>query len=388
VNEGLFGIAYGAVLKAFRQRVKSGQGASQQYSECVVLGTTDTTSPMSRSTGAGAPAADVCDLVLQVPYAIGRYGQAVTASGALSLQIPDGKITGGNRRGNGAVDLQTSRTAATQVASGPFAVVLGVDNTASGGSLVTRVAAVSIGSGNNNAGSNSSLAIGVGNTLSNNSPAAFGGSNTVSCFEGLAIGFSNAVSGGGGAVGIGRSNTSSGSASVAVGISCTANASVAFSCGANSTARGIVSSYQWAGGQRTAVGDRQFRRLPHCATTSNATATVLTTDGAAESTSNTWVIPANYSGILHGFVVARNTANNDTIGWEVKAMVTRDSTAASVAILGSASVAAVGTADAAMSSCSLAVGANTTNGSITLTATGIAATTIAWSGYIHCIENG
>ena len=122
--------------------------------------------------------------------------------------------------------------------------------------------------------------------------------------------------------------------------------------------------------------------------TSNATATVLTSTGAAESTSNTWVIPANYSGILHGFVVARNTANNDTIGWEVKAMVTRDSTAASVAILGSASVAAVGTADAAMSSCSLAVGANTTNGSITLTATGIAATTIAWSGYIHCIENG
>jgi hypothetical protein len=46
---------------------------------------------------------------------------------------PDGTITGGNARGAGAVDLQLNRTAATQVANGANAVVLGgIRNTASG----------------------------------------------------------------------------------------------------------------------------------------------------------------------------------------------------------------------------------------------------------------
>ena len=205
----------------------------------------------------------------------------------------------------------------------------------------------------------------------------------------FASGLQNNVSSGGGyGFAFGIQNTVYGAASMTIGSNNTADADNSIAAGLYATSRGIASTMQHAGSRRAAVGDRQFRRIPQSTVTSNATATVLTSTGAAESTGNTWVVPANYSGILHGFVVARNTANNDTIGWEVKAMVTRDSTAASVAILGSASVAAVGTADAAMSSCSLAVGANTTNGSITLTATGIAATTIAWSGYIHCIENG
>lgn len=39
-------------------------------------------------------------------------------SGAFSLHVPDGAATGGNARGANAVDLQTVRTAATQVAAG------------------------------------------------------------------------------------------------------------------------------------------------------------------------------------------------------------------------------------------------------------------------------
>jgi hypothetical protein len=276
-------------------------------------------------------------------------------TGAITAHIADGTVTGGNKRGAGAVDLQMSRYAASQVASGSYSFIAGKYNTVSGGSS-----------------------------------AAFGEAHNVSgplCFAGG--GYGNTVSsGGGGGCAFGWYNSVSGTASMTIGLNNTADADYSIAAGWYATSRGIASTMQHAGSRRAAVGDRQFRRIPQSTVTSNATATVLTSTGAAESTGNTWVVPANYSGILHGFVVARNTANNDTIGWEVKAMVTRDSTAASVAILGSASVAAVGTADAAMSSCSLAVGANTTNGSITLTATGIAATTIAWSGYIHCIENG
>lgn len=42
-------------------------------------------------------------------------------TGSFSLRVPDGTAAGGNARGANAVDLQTSRSAATQVASGDFA---------------------------------------------------------------------------------------------------------------------------------------------------------------------------------------------------------------------------------------------------------------------------
>lgn len=353
MNEGLFGIAYGAVLKAFRQRVKSGQGASQQYSECVVLGTTDTTSPMSRSTGAGAPAADVCDLVLQVPYAIGRYGQAVTASGALSLQIPDGQITGGNRRGNGAVDLQTSRAAANYVASGAGAFIAGgANNTASG---------------------TYSVALGASSTASNTASVALGSSPSAT---GL------------GAIALGQSANASGTRTFAAGWSVSAAGSGSTALGQHSTDRGINNTFVFSGAQRAAVGDRQFLKRPQVAVTTNATTTTLTTDGGAEATTNTWVLPNNYTGIYNGWIVARNTANNDSNGWRFEGMVSRDASAATVALLGAATITAVGTADASMASVTLAVAVNTTNGSLIVQATGLAATTIAWAGFIDCIENG
>jgi hypothetical protein len=46
-------------------------------------------------------------------------------TGAFLAQLPDGTTAGGNKRGTNAVDLQTSRTAATQVASGSNSSILG-----------------------------------------------------------------------------------------------------------------------------------------------------------------------------------------------------------------------------------------------------------------------
>jgi hypothetical protein len=60
---------------------------------------------------------------------------APNGTGALIADIPDGATAGGNARGNNAVDLQTVRSANTQVASGNNSVLLGGNNnTASGAS--------------------------------------------------------------------------------------------------------------------------------------------------------------------------------------------------------------------------------------------------------------
>jgi len=50
--------------------------------------------------------------------------------GSFALQVADGTTTGGNERGQYAVDLQMERTSPTQVASGEYSSVQGFGNTA------------------------------------------------------------------------------------------------------------------------------------------------------------------------------------------------------------------------------------------------------------------
>ena len=68
---------------------------------------------------------------VNIPFVITPRGTGAFIVGPM----PDGTATGGNARGARAVDLQTARSAATQVASGVGAVIFGGSgNTASGGS--------------------------------------------------------------------------------------------------------------------------------------------------------------------------------------------------------------------------------------------------------------
>jgi hypothetical protein len=97
----------------------------------------------------------------------------------------DGTAAGGNMRGAFAIDLQTSRGAATQVASGfASAVISGMNNSALG----TGSVAVG-GSGNTSSGSYAFLGAGQGNTISGlDAVLAGGASNTESGSYGAILG--------------------------------------------------------------------------------------------------------------------------------------------------------------------------------------------------------
>jgi hypothetical protein len=116
---------------------------------------------------------------------------APNGTGAIIADIPDGTAAGGNARGDNAIDLQSTRTANTQVASGAGAILLGRNSTASGNNSVmigigtsTGLASVAIGGNavggqNANATSNAAIAIGTSSTASGaNSTAINGGSAT------------------------------------------------------------------------------------------------------------------------------------------------------------------------------------------------------------------
>lgn len=148
--------------------------------------------------------------------------RAVVASGLLvrktGTAIIGGDLTG-DARGVNAVDIQSERSAAGQVASASNGVAIGQRNTASG--------------------YYSSVAIGYGNTAGVNG-IAIGRDNTASGYKNVAIGYSCEASNS--SVAAGYQNTSSGQYSLALGYSNTASNYGSSAVGYINTASGYSSS--------------------------------------------------------------------------------------------------------------------------------------------------
>ena len=135
---------------------------------------------------------------------------------------PDGLAKGGNARGLYSIDLQTTRTAATQVASGDYNIVIGANNTASGTANST-IGTYNIIIGTNstiaaNANANEqSIVIGNGSSITQNlGSIVIGNGASSSGYRAVAIG-SGALCGGGVAIGQNANATIGGGAAIGSG---------------------------------------------------------------------------------------------------------------------------------------------------------------------------
>ena len=151
--------------------------------------------------------------------------------GAIQAQVADGTLTGGDKRGPGAVDWQTTRTLASKIAGGIGNVIGGGANNYTGGSYATVAGGLSnrndsgygfVGGGtaNNAQGSYAYITIAGGNTNTSSGDTgtiAGGGSNTAGSFGFTGGGLSNYSQGSYSAVAGGRSNTTTGQYSAAAG---------------------------------------------------------------------------------------------------------------------------------------------------------------------------
>jgi hypothetical protein len=166
-------------------------------------------------------------------------------TGAFCLVVPDGTATGGNARGSRAVDLQMSRSAATQVASGANAFAVGDGCTASGTSSFAA------GAGCRAVGS-ASIAMGSGCVTDTQGNVAIGFNASAAGFGSIALGSAVCNAGYGIAIG-GRDNISNGNYSVAIGnfVTSSGEYSVGFQ---QCTASG---SYSWAYGNQAAATHHQ-----------------------------------------------------------------------------------------------------------------------------------
>jgi hypothetical protein len=108
-------------------------------------------------------------------------------------------------------------------------------------------------------------------------------------------------------------------------------------------------------------------------TTADATATEILLGGTA---AQRCVLLNNSAFMFSMQVVCGVTGGGNTSGWEIKGVIKRGAGAASTALVGTPTVTSVGTNDV---NHAIAVSADTTNGSLNVTVTGVAATTIKWN---------
>lgn len=173
-------------------------------------------------------------------------------TGALIAAIPDNTATGGNKRGQYAVDWQLLRGNLAQVASGDYSVILGgYNNTASGarsmilgGDNNTAAGAVSVaigGSNNSTAAGVYTTTIGYSNTSSANFSTAIGYQSTASGSAAVALGQQNSVSGTN-ASALGHSNIANNQYSAAVGFNNTSSGIGSIALGSRNTASGTGSA--------------------------------------------------------------------------------------------------------------------------------------------------
>ena len=296
-------------------------------------------------------------------------------TGALTLAIPDSTATGGNKRGANAVDLQTTRNAASRVASGANSVVLGgTSNTASNSNTIA-------GGNLSTASGNQSVAL-INGTASNTSAIAIGSNVTASGVSSVSIGSDNNVASSDYAVALGYNHTASGQGSFCVGMGNIANGSRSTALGNNSHTFGIFGRFAYSSGQESTSGDSQTSKFILRERTTGNTATTITTDSGAAGTANQVILSNQSAYRFKGTIIGKQSGSTNVAAWDVDGIIVRGANAAATTLsLGNLTLVqntpAWGTPTLA---------ADTTNGGLRVQVTGATATNIQWTAVIETTE--
>ena len=280
-------------------------------------------------------------------------------TGAFCLAVPDATAAGGNARGANAVDLQTARTAAAQVASGANAAILGgTGGTASGANAVV------LGSARATASGQSALVQGEDSTASGSHSVAIGLYSRATNYAAVSIGVNGLASGNQSiAISYGGGATASGQSSVALGSDSLAN-------------RQQMEAYA-TGGFVASAGDAQaVRWVLRNKTTDGTTAVTLFTNGSSVRCLLT-------SGkILHAQVMIVGSKSDGSAVAVYARQVAIKNVGGTTSLVGS--VNTIGTDTAAGTS--VAITADDTNDALQIAVTGVASETWRWVATVVGVE--
>ena len=292
-------------------------------------------------------------------------------TGAFTLQVPDGTATGGNARGAYAVDLQTSRSAASQVGSGNYSFTTGYGNTNSAGD---GSAVFGYQSSATSARGGSPLVAGYQCT------------NTGTGYGGVVLGYRSSITASDysqGNVSIGNSTgvtcAPSGTAlnGVAIGDNVGTTAAGGFATGERSLADRYGMTAK-ASGRFAANGDAQQVGFVLRRKTTDATATTLMLDGSAIRLTIT-------SGKVMSAMcrICGIKSDGSAVSNYVRRVVIKN-VGGTTSLVGS--VETIGTDIEDNASTDIAITADDTNDALQINVTGIAAETWRWVAVVEGLE--
>ena len=312
-------------------------------------------------------------------------------TGAFTLAVADNTTTGGNKRGTNAIDLQTLRTNANQVASGNSSVVIGVNSRASSlqgvaigvGSVSGAVNAVALGV-SASATANGSLALNQGSATGTNS-IAFGTRAKATNQDSLAMGgytYVDTTASGLYSTAIGGGNTASGDFSIAFGgYYNTASGYMSYASG-NTTSTFGVTGRQTRGYYNTAIGDCQRSEFFLTKRTTDAIASTLTVGGGVASNANQVILSNNSAYRFKGTIIGKQSGSTNASVWDIDGFIVRGANAAATTL----NVSNVTLVQNTPAWGTPTLTADTTNGGLQVQVTGAAATNIQWTAVIETTE--
>jgi len=386
---------YGAIVggsqntlgsNAYASIIGSGyQNNAQGYFSSVLGGTLNSTTSGSAATTQSATMNGTTAVTLSGSNANIKVGQMVTGT---SITFPNTYVAAIS--GTSLTLSQAASGSSTSTLSffTPHGVVVGGGNNQATGSYSFIGGGGDAGTaGNRNVASGDWSVVGGGraNTASGNGSVIAGGG--ISSISGAVVG--NNASGVSSFIGSGYGNLATGGASV-VGGGFGNIADSSFSTvigGRYATTRSITGNFVASPCQDPiagASGVSQTAILVLARQTTDATATVLTSNASAASTTNQIILPNNSAYFFTGEVVAGVTGGGNTKGWTIEGVIKRGANAASTTLVGSTVTSPYG--DAGAAGWIIAVTADTTNGGLAVTFTGQVATTIRTVAQIRTTE--
>ena len=325
-------------------------GGLANFTEAVNTSTPNGSVPVVSLTAANA--------ATDVDVTISPKGQ-----GALTWQIADNSGTGGNKRGARALDFQSVRGLAAQVASGGQSLLIGCKNS------VASATSTGVIGGDNGTASTTAGAYVFG--------ANFG--TATGSYAGVYSGLSN-TSGGTNTVVVGGQNNN-----IAAG-----NHSGIFA-GNGADTKSLDSVLAFSAGKISSVGDLQRLEIQHSGFTNTNTALALATNrantGSAPAAATAAVLDNNSTVAFDLTVVARASVAPDHKAWKVQGVAARVANAASTTIV-AVTVTSIGASGGA-GTWTVTVVANTTLGSLEIQVTGASGVNTYWlaTGILSAIKS-
>ena len=389
---GANSIAMGYRAKASHSNSTSiGRNSSATNSDAVALGNTATASGASSvAIGVGAVAATSESIAFGINATVGTstrgtaLGYSANATGSQATAIGDSVASGGNSFA-AVADATASATDSIAIgraatASSTYATAIGKNSSDQGSVATSGTAAMALG-GSYASGADSLAAAIANNT---NSYGAQGANSIVMGYHckstgsnGVSLGQNNIVSGNN-ATAIGYFNTASGYYTTALGYDNTTSAAFGHAIGYQAVSS-VNGKGAYASGRFAADGDAQGGLFILRADTTDATATVLTTNNSTAAATNQIVAASDTCITFDGTITAMQNGAQAYASWRIEGLLVNDGGTTTLA--NSAT-----TVIQNLSSWGMALSADNTNNALAITCTGEASHNIRWVANIRTTE--